>query len=264
MLCRAKPHHFWRLLPDQLKASLYHRFFYPPVPRYHALYESAPLRYAPDVEMHLEPQDRMHGQIAFLGWYEQAFSKEVATRARDSGGLFVDVGANVGYYALLWVAQSPDTNRAIALEPSPRVLPLLKENVERNSFRDQITVLHTAAGRAHGAISFDLGPDKETGWGGFAPEANERTVRVEERRLDGLIDEPIQFLKIDAEGADAWVLQGAERLLAAKQIACIHFEHNLDRAQALGIAPEEPVRFLESHGYEVIPDGDEWWARPAS
>jgi hypothetical protein len=107
----------------------------------------------------------MHGQIAFLGYYEKELSKTIAWLGREKEGRFVDVGANIGYYSLLWVAQSPE-NKAIAIEPSPRVQDLLRENVERNGFGDRITIVEAAAGWETGEVQFDVGPEDEVGWGG--------------------------------------------------------------------------------------------------
>ena len=118
---------FWKVLPDSIRESLYHRVLYPPSRKWHSLYESSSLRFAPSVEVRLEPSDRMHGQIAFLGYYDKELSKIIARMGREKKGKFVDVGANIGYYSLLWVAQSPE-NEAVAVEPSPRVQSLARKH----------------------------------------------------------------------------------------------------------------------------------------
>src|SRR5690606_3514262 len=55
----------------------------------------------------------------------------------SQGGLLVEIGANLGYFSLLWAAQSPD-NRSIAFEPSPRNASLMWKNIEANDFSGQI------------------------------------------------------------------------------------------------------------------------------
>jgi hypothetical protein len=155
------------LIPDRIGESIYHRFLYPPDDRNLNLYRNAPLRFAEGVKVDLVPSDRMHGMIAFLGYHERRMSNTVSALARKKGGLLVDVGANIGYFSLVWVSQNPEQNRAIALEPSPRVLPLLKKNVKRNGFDEQIDVLDMAAGLKEQCVRFDLGPKDEVGWGGL-------------------------------------------------------------------------------------------------
>ncbi len=64
-------------------------------------------------------------------------------------------------------------------------------------------------------------------------------------------DTVIELLKIDAEGADTWVLRGARGLLENKRIKHIYFEQNKERMAALGIAEKEPIDFLQGLGYTV-------------
>jgi hypothetical protein len=61
----------------------------------------------------------------------------------------------------------------------------------------------------------------------------------------------IDVLKIDTEGADTWVLYGAEKLLKNKMINHIFFEHNTERMNLLNIMPDEAGKFLQNLGYIV-------------
>ena len=70
------------------------------------LYESSCLRFAPDAAMQLVPGDVISDYIAFTGEYEPHLTRRVLALARH-GGTLVDVGANLGYFALLWAAANP-------------------------------------------------------------------------------------------------------------------------------------------------------------
>jgi len=203
----------------------------------------------------------MHGQIAFLGYYEKNLSETVARVARE-------VGANIGYYSLLWVAQSPE-NEAIAVEPSPRVQPPLRRNVQRNGFEKQIEIVEAAAGRERGEVQFDLGPEEEVGWGGVMKEKDNAVTKdsqgavcVPQRRLDEIVEGSVSLLKVDVEGAETWVFQGAEELLKSQKVERICFENNLVRARRLGIEEEEPMQVLRQYGYEVTERDYTLWAEP--
>ena len=123
----------------------------------------------------------------------------------------VDIGANLGYFPLLWTASNPK-NRCFAFEASPRNVEVLRRNVARNNLEDRITVIPYAAGQSDGTLSFDPGPEDQRGWGGFALSANQRTVEVKVVRVDETVPlhAPIAFLKVDTEGADAWALMGCK------------------------------------------------------
>jgi hypothetical protein len=75
-------------------------------------------------------------------------------------------------------------------------------------------------------------------------------------------NERIDVLKIDVEGADTWVLQGAEQLLRRQRISHIFFEENVVRMSALGLKLKDAQELLQDCGYRLEPLGPEqWYAR---
>lgn len=240
-----------RLAPPWLRTKLYYRFFRGKTPR-PDLFHGSPLEFAPGARMDLHTSDEGHGQIAFTGFYELALSRRIVRCARQ-GGLLADVGANYGYFSLLWAAQKPG-NRVIAFEASPRNLEPLRANISLNGFDSAIEVRPLAAGRESGTMEFELGPENQTGWGGMVLSGNSAsTVTVPVVRLDESLgaEQFVDVLKIDIEGADTWALMGAEALLRDKRIGRIFYEENTTRMRALGIRPGEAKAFLESQGYRV-------------
>ena len=221
--------------------------------RYAALFQDAPLAFRSGLRMTLNPDCLIHQSIAFTGCYELSLSRRLLRHARQ-GGVLVDVGANYGYFALLWAAQRPG-NRVFAFEAGPRNHRPLQHNVSRNKLDDRITVFNLAASREPGVLAFEQGPQDQTGWGGLSLEPTTGSVLVQVVRLDDVLpaDPFIDVLKIDTEGADAWVLQGAERLLRDRRVGTIFFEENPARAEALGSSRGEAVRYLSGRGYVCRP-----------
>src|SRR5207302_5254012 len=119
------------------------------------LFEASPLIFAPSVQMQLHPGDFGHKCIALTGLYELPMSRLAVELARE-GGLLVDVGANYGYFSLLWAAARPE-NQVLAFEGSPRNLSALRHNIERNNFQKQIECRPFALGRRNGEMFFQLG-----------------------------------------------------------------------------------------------------------
>ncbi len=241
-----------RLCPPNWRTWLYYHLYRSRKDRWPGIYESAELHGAPGVTMKVSPTDEGHGLIAFGGFYEWSLTKEIVSLGKK-GGLMVDVGANYGYFSLLWAAQNP-TNRVIAFEASPRNHTFLQENIERNGFAGRIILKTEAAGKASGQLKFYLGPKEQTGWGGLAKESSaEADVIVPVVTLDeALKDAPIiEVLKIDTEGADTWVLEGASALLEQKKIQRIFFEEHKDRMAQLDIERGRAIDLLKNKGYAV-------------
>lgn len=213
----------------------------------------------------LIPGDVISGCLAFNGFYEWEFTRQMARHAAK-GGLLVDVGANMGYFSLLWTGLNSSAT-VVAFEASPRNVDLFQNNVKRNHLEARVAVLPKAAGDRTGTISFDPGPIDQTGWGGISagPPANSIPVpmiRLDEQ-LPGL---SIEVLKIDVEGADTLVLFGCEHLLKGRKIKMIYFEQNAERMQQMGMEQGEARRFLRSVGYDSRSLGqneDAWVAHPA-
>jgi len=199
----------------------------------------------------LVPGDVISDCIAFTGSYEDELSRYVRDAA-IRGGRFVDVGANMGYFTLLWASANP-ANRVVAVEASPRNVRILKGNVARNHLGSRVEIIAKAAGRSGGILPFRLGPDEQTGWGGLAAPHDKGTIEVDVVRLDEILSAelPIDFLKIDIEGADTWALMGCESLIRARQVREIWFEENKPRMRELGIPVGLAQDFLRSCGYSV-------------
>ncbi|HEY9300706.1 MAG TPA: FkbM family methyltransferase, partial [Phormidium sp.] len=92
---------------------------------------------------------------------------------------------------------------------------------------------------------------------------SQNSVEVPVTSLDDFFidkDIIIDVLKIDTEGADTWVLQGAEGLLRSHKIRHIFFEENATRMAALGLLPGEAQAFLQSCGYQVERLGGNDWS----
>lgn len=258
-----------RVLPDRLSIAVWSRFYRGKHSDWPLLYQAASLRYAPSMEMTLVAGDIISDTIAFTGLYEPLLTRRVVTLSRQ-GGTMIEVGANLGYFSLLWAAGN-SSNKCIAFEPSPRNIELLRKNAAHNSCEAQIQLFPCAAGLASGKGHFDAGPADQTGWGGMATAATDDTLDVDIVRVDEQVagDEPIVLLKVDIEGADTFALIGCDRLLRNHVVREIWYEQNKPRMKALGVRFEEAQDYLRSVGYRPTPQTDptrdlvEWAAVPA-
>lgn len=207
------------------------------------------------VKLDLSKTDVGHQSIIFNGYYELDLTKAMVRLAKK-GGTLIDVGANYGYFSCLWASQN-SKNKVIAFEASPANVQPLTNNINKNGLSDAVTIIPTALGKEKGKLKFNLGSDsRQTGWGGLSlSSTNSRCIEVEVDTLDNYAEEnnisKIDVLKIDTEGADTWVLYGAERLLSEKKIDHIFFEHNFTRMKLLNITADEAKSFLESMDYTV-------------
>lgn len=238
-----------RLLPLRFRESFFWRFYWRRHEHWLHLYEHAELLAAPGVTMQLVPGDVLSDVVAFTGIHEPELTRRIITLGRK-GGMMIDIGANLGYFSLLWASANP-SNQAIAIEAAPRNVEILRKNVEQNGLANSIQIVPCAAAAKTGKLYFDLGPEDQRGWGGISPNGDGNQIEVAAVRVDELVnsDVNISILKVDTEGADAWALMGCERLLKNKSVNEIWFEQNKPRMDQLGIPANAALEYLESVGY---------------
>lgn len=212
------------------------------------------LHFNKKVKLDLSNTDVGHQSIIFNGFYELGLTQTLVSLANE-GGLFVDVGANYGYYSCLWAGAKQD-NSVVAFEASPMNFKAIENNISKNGFTNVITLVSKAIGKEKGVMRFDIhNENNQTGWGGLSLDEHFNSVEVEVDTLDGYAEQngidQIKALKIDTEGADTWVLYGAVNLLKNKKIDHIFFEHNEPRMKLLNIEEAEAKDFLIEMGYDV-------------
>jgi FkbM family methyltransferase len=206
------------------------------------------------VKLDLIGNDVGHRSIILNGFYELGLTQRITSLAKE-GGLLVDVGANYGYFSCLWAAARGE-NSVIAFEANPANISPLMFNVKRNGLDSQVRINSTALGKEIGRMRFYTGAEtNQTGWGGLMPNEDKNSIEVDVETLDNVaiqqnIDR-IDVLKIDTEGADTWILQGATSLLRKKVIKHVFYESNLARMKNLNIGVEEASQLLIDCGYKV-------------
>jgi len=176
------------------------------------------------------------------------------------GMVFVDAGANDGYYTLFAARKVGVAGRVVAVEPSSRERVNLRRNIQRNNF-ENVRIVTEALGAATGEADLRLAQDKHSGHntlGRFAHDdvAAARPERVQVETLDVVVQRlalpRVDFVKIDVEGAEANVIAGSHDVL--KTFRPILLMEVNDRAlRAQGNCADELLSTLRKvFDYEVL------------
>lgn len=181
--------------------------------------------------MRLDLSDHIQRHV-YLGAFERHETRFVRGWLRP-GDVFVDVGANVGYFTALAARCVGPAGRVLAFEPSPyafeRLLALVRDNA-----LDWVHAEPLALSDVPGELDLPLPLA-----GNHTPSflASGRTVRVRSARLDERLAaagvEVVDLLKLDVEGWEPRVLDGATTMLPTGRVRAILVELNgiwLERA----------------------------------
>ncbi len=169
------------------------------------------------------------------------------------GDHFVDVGANVGVFSTLIGTRVPGV-RITAVEPFPPVRADLLGNLALNGL--DVAVVAAAVSDVAGSATFEvldrdvlnrLAPSDGGEW---SDDAAGITVPV--TTLDALVgDDPPALVKIDVEGSELLVMQGARRLLADEARAPVLVFEHAGHGSHFGITPAQVRAALSEQGYGI-------------
>jgi len=149
------------------------------------------------------------------GMFEPDLTAMVARLLRP-GDVFFDVGTHLGYYSILAAEIVGAGGAVVALEPTPRTRALLERNLAGYA---HTTVLPYAAWHEAAQLSFNDYGWRMSAYNSFSDgrlNGGSEVITVTARPLDAIIAETGRvpnMIKIDAEAAELFVLQGLEQTM---------------------------------------------------
>jgi FkbM family methyltransferase len=179
------------------------------------------------------------------GAYEQSIADLLGATLRP-GMVVLDVGAHIGYFSLLAAKRVGPTGRVWSFEPDPANRASLERNIDANEMADRVSAVAVAVAATvgEGALyrmatdtgSSTLHPSTRTGG---------EPITVTTTSLDAWAHDrggpAVDFVKIDAEGAEGAVLAGMTELFKRNPDMVVVLEFQADALEAAG---EDPIDFL--------------------
>lgn len=173
------------------------------------------IKYDKDLKIHTDLSHWIEYVLFFRGYYELETVNFIKAKL-PTGGVFVDVGANIGVHSLI---ASKIASRVIAIEPNPKTSKRLERNISLNKIKN-IKVLKLAVSNKEGLSKFYLPRETESTYldkGSLMNKSiltgNSISVRVD--TLDNILKDElrIDFIKIDAQGNEMEVIEGAYKII---------------------------------------------------
>ncbi len=181
-------------------------------------------------------------------------------RRVPAGATVVDAGANVGAYTLPFARLVGPSGRVVAVEAHPLTHDFLARNIAANGLA-QASALQLALG-AEAGMSAIAYTDANPGETHVAADAGEAALQVRVYPLDdvlaGLGITRIDYLKIDVEGFELPVLQGARGIIATSPGIAVQTELQAKHAARYGHAIADIASLLAGLGlapHRIRPDG---------
>jgi len=161
---------------------------------------------------------------------------------------FVDVGANIGSYTVL--AAGAVGARVIAIEPIPSTFAHLERNVVLNGLSSRVQLHRIGLSATPGLLKFSA--DLDTVNHVLADGESGPSIDVPVRPLDEMLrDAAPVVIKIDVEGHERSVLEGAERTLAHAGLLAVIMETNGSGAR-YGVSDADLLAIMKRHGFSPM------------
>ena len=230
-------------------------------------------RYSDGFVMDLNVAQKTQRSLAYLSHYEEPVTS-FFRKALSPGDVFIDVGANVGYYTLLAASHVGREGRVISFEPEEENMLLLKENVRINAY-STVTAQQVALSDTPGELLLYLNPFNEGGhslkafehyhdsgevWSSLTVRRKFPGKKLEKRvpvtTLDRYLSQnklegKVGYIKIDVEHLELQVLSGMAGELTRNKKLMIVCEVNF--------SPDEIRAFLGRYGfmpYQLLSGGN--------
>ncbi|MCC4321666.1 FkbM family methyltransferase [Streptomyces malaysiensis] len=204
----------------------------------------------------VDTQDLIQRYLYLFGVWEPHMTRWLQHRLKP-GDVFVDVGANIGYYSVLASRLVGGSGKVVAVEASPTFLRLLQRHARRNGCAN-IRTVNAAVSDREELLTFILASSRNMGANSVVPYDGpaESTFEIAARPLPDLLTEDeitrARVIKVDVEGAEGGVVRGLVPLLdRLRPDAELTVEVTPQRMAELGDSVEELLAALTGHGFHV-------------
>ena len=211
--------------------------------------------------VHFPPRAPLFRVICQQGRFEPEIIDRLIQLARPDTTVF-DVGANLGLMAIP-VLNACNTCRVVSFEPSPSSLPFLRRTMSGAPFGERWVLVDKALADKPGELDFTVGRPEDALFEGFKSGDridHARTIAVKVSTLDAewqALGRPqVSAVKIDVEGAEQQVLDGARALLAEQRPALLIEWHDA-YLRRFNTPPAALLQVAQHYRYQIftVPHG---------
>ena len=190
-------------------------------PQLHVLRARSKTRYVESEilgnKMYLDLQDPGISSDLLRDGIREPFLTESIQKEIRKGDVIVDIGANIGYYALQEARLAGDNGRVYAIEPVPENVELLKKNIELNNYSN-IEVFQLAVGAASKTDYIYISNYRNTA-AMIKTQSYIDKVPVQVTTLDKFLENkpPPNLIRMDVEGYEVEIVKGMTKLLESNK-----------------------------------------------
>jgi len=175
-------------------------------------------------------------------------------------GHVLDVGANIGYTALVFAQSIDSAFRVFAFEPESANFSLLKETVESRRATDTVVPVHAAIGAKDATVELWVNKNHHGDHRIVTPHYRNAEMRLDRVSVVPMtsidiftaserIRSEIAFIKVDVQGYELPVCEGMEQTIAENPDISVAIEYSPDELVELGFEPPSLLGYWADRGF---------------
>jgi FkbM family methyltransferase len=203
--------------------------------------------------MYAASMDRFAALLLWKYGVLEGYELQVAQSLIRPGMYIVDVGSNVGFHALEFARWTGASGHVDAYEPAPENYAVLERNIGASGLGNIIPFEMAISDQA-GETTMYLSPAHRGDHRILASSDARSSIRVKTATLDqryALRGRPVDFVKIDVQGAEYLVLAGMRQLLSANPDVIVFVEFSPELITGSGHSSDDFLALLASLGRRI-------------
>jgi FkbM family methyltransferase len=204
-----------------------------------------------NMKMFVDTRDHVLAPHLITDGYWESWITLAMLRALKPGMVAVDVGANYGYFSILMGRCVGRTGKVVAFEPNPDMATLARKSLWISGIRQVDEVRDEAAYSTTGEQVRFFIPDERPMNARVVTEAPYAgtLIDVPTVRLDDVLPDKVDFIKIDAEGGEREIWRGMSKTIENNRQLQIFLEFNPKRTAHYD--PHEFLKTIREDGFDL-------------
>ena len=201
-------------------------------------------------KMFLDSKDSLN--LSLYGVYEE-FETELIEKEVKKEDSVLDIGANIGYYTLIFAKLVGEHGKVFAFEPDPTNFELLRRNIEENGYKN-VVLINKAVSDKSERLKLFLSEDNLADHRIYDSQDGRKFIEIESIRLDDYFkgySGKIDFIKMDIEGTEYGAVRGMGTLFKKTKGLIIISEFWPFGLKRSGVEPVEYLNTLREYGFHL-------------
>jgi len=200
--------------------------------------------------MFLDPFDSL--RLSINETYEE-YETSVVKKFIKKGDVVLDVGANIGYYTLIFAKLVGDKGKVFAFEPDPDNFNLLKKNVAINGYKNVILIPKAVSSKSE-RVRLNIDNENKSGHSIIQTDRNQEYIEIDSICLDDYFvdyDGKVNFVKMDIEGFEGEAIRGMTSILRNSDKIGIMMEFFPYLIEKFGKNPKEYISLFDDKNWKI-------------